>query len=204
MKSGGENGIIEVVVKYLTKAVIILSNKTNVTTAKLLYSAMFLALALLLPFLTAQIPQIGSKLCPMHLPVILCGFICGPFWGAAVGITAPILRSVIFSVPVLVPNAIAMAAELAVYAFVAGTLFKKLNKNIFYIYVDLLAAMISGRLVWGAAEFILIFAGLAEGQIGFELIWAQTVLQSIPAIILQLVVIPLTVNVLKKNKLLLK
>ena len=36
---------------------------------KLVYAAMCLALALVLPFLTGQIPQIGSALCPMHLPV---------------------------------------------------------------------------------------------------------------------------------------
>ena len=43
---------------------------------KLTYSAVFLALALVLPFLTGQIPQIGSMLSPMHLPVMLCGACC--------------------------------------------------------------------------------------------------------------------------------
>ena len=33
--------------------------------------AAFLALALMLPFLTGQIPQIGSMLSPMHIPVLL-------------------------------------------------------------------------------------------------------------------------------------
>ena len=49
-----------------------LSNTRTLTLA-----AMFLALAFVLPFLTGQIPQIGSMLCPMHIPVLLCGFICG-------------------------------------------------------------------------------------------------------------------------------
>lgn len=44
---------------------------------KLTLSAMFLALAFVMPFLTGQIPQIGSMLCPMHIPVLLCGFFCG-------------------------------------------------------------------------------------------------------------------------------
>ena len=43
-------------------------------TGRLSASAMCLALCLVLPFLTGQIPQIGSALCPMHLPVLLCGF----------------------------------------------------------------------------------------------------------------------------------
>lgn len=33
---------------------------------KLTYAALFLALAMVLPFLTGQIPQIGKSLCPMH------------------------------------------------------------------------------------------------------------------------------------------
>ena len=50
---------------------------------KMVFSAMFLAIALLLPFLTGQVPQIGGMLCPMHLPVLLCGFVCGPLgWSA--------------------------------------------------------------------------------------------------------------------------
>ena len=44
---------------------------------KLAYAAMSLALALTLPFVTGQIPEIGKMLCPMHIPVLLCGFLCG-------------------------------------------------------------------------------------------------------------------------------
>ena len=46
----------------------------NIALARLLYSSMFLALGLLLPFLTMQIPTFGSALCPMHFAVLLCGF----------------------------------------------------------------------------------------------------------------------------------
>ena len=41
---------------------------------RLVYASLFLALALVLPFLTGQIPQIGAMLTPMHFPVLLCGF----------------------------------------------------------------------------------------------------------------------------------
>lgn len=66
---------------------------TRLTTSpgirKLTYSALFTALALVLPFLTGQIPEIGSMLCPMHIPTLLCGFICGWPWGLAVGFVSP-------------------------------------------------------------------------------------------------------------------
>lgn len=37
-------------------------------------SALFLAIGIILPFITMQIPRIGNMLLPMHIPVILCGF----------------------------------------------------------------------------------------------------------------------------------
>ena len=70
-----------------------------VRVLKLTYSALYLAIALVLPFLTGQIPQIGSMLCPMHIPALLCGFMCGWPWGLAVGFISPLLRSMIFGMP---------------------------------------------------------------------------------------------------------
>ena len=61
----------------------------NITVRTVVFAAAFLALALMLPFLTGQIPQIGSMLSPMHIPVLLCGFVCGWPWGLAVGVVAP-------------------------------------------------------------------------------------------------------------------
>lgn len=176
----------------------------NVALARLLYSSMFLALGLLLPILTAQIKPFGAALSPMHLPILLCGFICGPTWGMAVGAVTPILRSMMFGAPSpLVPTALAMAFELAAYGFIAGILYKKLQKNIFLTYLALLTAMVGGRLVWGLVMFVLIFAGYEAGEIGFSLIWTRTVLNCIPGIILQLVAIPPVITVLRKNRLML-
>ena len=67
----------------------------------LILSAMFLAIAIVLPFLTGQIPQIGKALCPMHIPVLLCGFLCGPWYGLAIGLVGPLLRFFLFGAPPL-------------------------------------------------------------------------------------------------------
>ena len=101
---------------------------------KLAVSAMMLALALVLPFLTGQIPQVGKMLCPMHFPVLLCGFFCGPWLGAAVGFCAPLLRSFIFGVPHLVPDAVAMCFELAVYGAMAGLLYSRLPRRRIFVF----------------------------------------------------------------------
>ena len=85
---------------------------------KLTYSALCLALAMVLPFLTGQVPEIGSMLCPMHIPALLCGFLCGWPWGLAVGFLSPLLRSMFGMPPIWV--AIPMAFEMATYGAVSG------------------------------------------------------------------------------------
>ncbi len=163
-------------------------------------AAMFLALAFVLPFLTGQIQQIGNMLCPMHIPVILCGFVCGGPWGLAVGFTAPILRSLTLGMPQLYPAAFAMSFELAVYGLMSGVLYRVFPKKKGYIYCSLIISMIIGRLVWGAVQFACM--GLDASKFGFAAFWAGAVANAVPGIILQLVLIPVVVMLLEKTKLL--
>ena len=163
---------------------------------KLTLSAMFLALAFVMPFLTGQIPQIGSMLCPMHIPVLLCGFFCGAPWGLVVGFVAPILRSFILGMPPLFPTAFCMAFELATYGFIAGWLYNKLPNKKVNVYVSLLGAMIIGRLVWGIIMFCCI--GFDASKFGLNAFFAGTVLNAVPGIIIQIVLIPVLVITLGK------
>lgn len=163
---------------------------------KMVYSALLLALALVLPFLTGQIPQIGAMLCPMHFPVLLCGFVCGWPWGLAVGFLAPVLRSVIFGMPPMMPTALAMAFELATYGAVSGLLFRLLPDFRGRIYVSLIAAMVAGRLIWGGAQYILM--GLKGGTLKEGWFLAGAVTGSVPGIVLQIVLVPALVIVLAK------
>ena len=163
---------------------------------KMVLAALFLAVALVLPFLTGQIPEVGSMLCPMHIPALLCGFFCGWPWGVAVGLIAPVLRSVLFGMPPMFPVAICMSFELAAYGAVSGWLYAKLPKKKISIYGALLSAMVIGRLVWGAARFIC--TGLDASAFGISAFWAGAVATAIPGIIVQIVLIPLLVMALEK------
>ena len=51
--------------------------KKQMTVRKTVLAALFLAIGLILPFITMQIPAVGKMLCPMHIPVLLCGYILG-------------------------------------------------------------------------------------------------------------------------------
>ncbi len=172
--------------------------KRKNSLVNLAFAAMFIALAFVMPFLTGQIQQIGNMLCPMHIPVILCGFICGGPWGLAVGFIAPFLRSVVMGMPPMYPVAFAMAFELAAYGFLSGVLYRVLPKKKGYIYCSLIFSMIAGRLVWGAVQFACM--GFDASKFGFAAFWAGAVTNAIPGIILQIILIPVIVMISEKIK----
>lgn len=172
--------------------------KTNLL--KMILAALFLALAFVMPFLTGQIPEIGSMLCPLHIPVLLCGFVCGPVWGIAVGFIAPLLRSLTLGMPPLFPTAVCMAFELAAYGAVTGLMHKFLPKKKPYIYCSLISAMIIGRIIWGVA--MLICMGIKGNGFTFTAFIAGAFTNAIPGIIVQIVLIPILVMFLDNPKVL--
>lgn len=158
-------------------------------TKNLTLSAMFLALGLVLPLLTGQIPQIGSMLLPMHLPVFLCGLICGWQYGGVIGFVTPLLRYVIFGMPVLYPTGLAMSLELMTYGIVAGLLYAISKwQCVVALYRCLIIAMLAGRAVWGVTEVILL--GLSGDSFTWQAFFAGAFLNAVPGIILQLILIP--------------
>lgn len=162
-------------------------------------ASMMLAIAYILPFFTGNIPQIGSMLLPMHLPVLMCGFLCGAPWGGAVGLLAPLMRSFIVGTPVFFPSAAAMALELATYGLVSGFLYRRLPKNLVGIFISLLGAMVCGRVVWGIARAVMTLAGNSTFSVAAFV--AGSVTTAIPGILLQLVAIPVLVLSLQKARL---
>ena len=174
--------------------------KHNTKLLKMVLSAFFLALSYVMPFLTGQIPEIGSMLCPMHIPVLLCGFLCGWQWGMTVGFIAPLFRSLTLGMPPLFPVAICMAFELAAYGAVSGLMHKYLPKKKPYIYLSLLAAMLAGRFIWGAAMFVAL--SIDGGAFTLSAFFAGAITNAVPGIIVQLVIIPVAVMILDNPKIL--
>ena len=169
---------------------------SSLQVRKLTYAALYLAIAMALPFVTGQIPEIGSMLCPMHIPALLCGFMCGWPWGLAVGFIAPLLRSVVFGMPAMFPGAVAMAFELAVYGGTAGILYRLLPRKKWAVYAVLVLSMIAGRIVWGIARLIL--AGLSGNSFTWALFIAGAITNAIPGIIMHLILIPVLVIVMDR------
>nr|WP_297171586.1 ECF transporter S component [uncultured Agathobaculum sp.] len=166
-------------------------------TKNLVLAALFVALGLVLPFFTGQIPQIGGMLLPMHLPVLICGLLCGWQYGAVVGLILPMLRYFLFGMPPVL-TAIAMSFEMLAYGLVVGLLYSRSRfKCIFSLYRSLITAMVAGRLVWGAVRVIL--TGVAGEPFTWQLFISGALLTAIPGIILQLVFIPALMVALDKT-----
>jgi len=179
---------------------------------KISLAGILLALGLVLPFLTGQLPDIGNMLLPLHLPVLIAGFSLGGGYGMLVGAMLPLLRSLLFGMPALFPKAVTYAFELATYGLVSGFLYSLLTKfatrvkkysmiyEVFAVYLSLLCAMLSGRVVFGIVTLIIF--SLSGSAVSLEYIITETVFLAIPGIILQLIAIPLLVLTLRRAKLL--
>lgn len=169
-------------------------NKFNIK--KLVMAGVCLALCFILPFLSGQVPAIGNKLSPMHIPVLICGFICGWQYGAVIGFIAPLLRYLLFGMPPIMPTGLCMAFELAAYGAFAGIFYKLLKKTVANVYLSLLLAMLLGRFVWGLAALIVYrFAAI---DFSFNIFLTAAFLNAVPGIICHILLVPAIVLGLKQ------
>ena len=68
-------------------------------TKKMVITALCMAIGIILPITLHAIPNAGSILLPMHIPVLLCGLICGPVYGVICGVMTPFLSSLLTGMP---------------------------------------------------------------------------------------------------------
>ncbi len=161
---------------------------------KMVLTALFIALGLVLPMLTHLIPNIGFILLPMHLPILLCGFIVGPRYGAMAGFAVVFLSSFLTGMPPLYPVAVYMAFELTAYGFLTGFLAKWLPT-----IPALLGAMLGGRIVLAIAQLILF--GMTAKPFALQAFMMSSFVTVWPGILLQLVLVPVIILALKRAKL---
>jgi len=167
-------------------------------TKKLVLAALFVALGIVLPMAFHSIPDAGRILLPMHISILLCGIICGFPYGLACGIIVPILSSLLTGMP---PFAIlpSMLFELAAYGTVVSLLMRlKPVKNTYAkIYISLIGAMISGRVLYGILNALIFSAG----KYSMTAWLTSAFVTSLPGIAIQIVLIPTIIIVLQKAKL---
>ena len=167
---------------------------------KAVAAAMCAAMCVVLPVMLHALPNAGSALCPMHIPVLLCGFICGWAYGLLCGLAGPLLSSFITGMPSMGTLPV-MASELMAYGAAAGIMMRLVRTKITYIdlYISLLTAMVAGRVLAGVMS-ALIFLG--SGVSYSMSLWAASYfITSLPGIVIHLTVLPGIVLALEKSRL---
>ena len=166
---------------------------------KLVLAALCAALCIVLPMAFHTVPNAGSIFLPMHIPVLLCGFVCGWPYGLACGVLGPLLSSLTTGMP---PAAIlpSMVCELAVYGLVTGFLFPRIKtgRRAADIYLTLLTAMVCGRILYGVLNALIFRAGAYS----MELWLSAALTTALPGIVIQLIVVPVILLALEKSRLL--
>ncbi|MBR2048421.1 MAG: ECF transporter S component [Oscillospiraceae bacterium] len=153
---------------------------------QLTLSALCTALCVVLPIAFHIIPNAGSVLLPMHIPVLLCGLVCGWQSGLLCGVLGPILSSVLTGMP---PAAIlpGMIVELGIYGCVSGLMMERIRTGSLYadLYISLPTAMLAGRVLSGIAKALIFAPGTSFAA------WATaSFVTALPGISVQLVVLP--------------
>lgn len=165
------------------------------TTINMILSALFIALGIVLPMAFHSLGMAGTIFLPMHIPVLLCGFICGWRYGVLAGIITPLLSSIFTGMPPLYPVGVSMCIELATYGGIAGFLSSKTST-----IVSLIGAMLVGRVAAALANIVLL--SLAGNSFVLQAFLTSTFVTALPGILIQLILIPAIMLGLKKSNIL--
>ena len=164
---------------------------------KLSVSGLLIATGLLLPWVFHLVggETTGTLFLPMHLPVLLGGFLLGPLFGCAVGILTPLLSGLLTGMPAAAVLPF-MTVELAVYGLAAGGFYQRCRLP---SLVSLLLAQLAGRLV--KALVLLALTGVFGLHVPAPLTVLTAVGAGLPGLALQWVALPLLLAALRRGHL---
>ncbi|MBQ8787810.1 MAG: ECF transporter S component [Oscillospiraceae bacterium] len=135
---------------------------------------------------------VGSALLPMHIPVIIAGFVGGPAVGLIAGVLSPLASFAISSMPAaaLLPF---MVIELGAYGLAAGLI----SKAKFNAFAKLIVVQLAGRAARALAILTAVYV------LGNTALSAASIVEFITAglfgIILQWAFIPFAVNKIEEK-----
>jgi len=169
----------------------------NLKLSTILKTAMLVALGIVLPMAFHVFGWSGRVFLPMHVPVLLAGFLLGPIPGVIAGASTPLLSSVLTGMPPFapVPIALQMSVELAVFGLLSGIFYHVLKMHVF---LSLLLTLIGGRLAFGLVS-LAIFPLLGLRAVPLTAIFGASLITGLPGLVLQIVAVPAIVFALKRN-----
>lgn len=182
---------VSISIIYNTKNCVKIGEKMN-KTKEIVLSGLLLASGIILPMIFHMFSLTGPIALPMHIPVLIGGFLLSPPLALLLGITTPIISGLLTGMPVMFPMAIIMALELGIYGLTASLAARKFKLSIF---PALIISMIAGRIAAGLTVTLLVqLFGLKMNP----LIFIQgAIITGIPGIIIQLIFIPALIHAIK-------
>ena len=164
------------------------------STTNIVMSGLLIAIGVIVPSIFHTAGIAGNIFLPMHIPVLLGGFLLSPIYALLVGMLTPILNNLLTGMPPLFPMTLIMVFELGVYGFVASYLYKRLRVP---VILSLLISMIVGRIVSGVVVYILTMA-FSTVKMDPLLFVKGGVITGIPGIIIQIVLIPMLMHAINR------
>ncbi len=163
------------------------------TLRSMIVSAMMVALAVVLPMAFHTV-GLGSKFLPMFLPLLLNGFLSSWPWATLAAVIAPWISAVLTGMPPIYPPvALVMSCEGAVLAGVASVLYRAFHSR---VWPALLCAIILSR----ATSFLLTWLFASKFRLPGGLAAGAMILEGLPGVVLQVVLIPIVLKSLHQRK----
>lgn len=163
-------------------------------TRDLVIAGLILSIGIILPSIFHLTGVNGAVFLPMHIPVLMSGFILGPYLGAIIGFLTPILNYAITGMPPQ-PVLWLMLVELYLYGLVSGILYKKLNMK---LILSLIISMIVGR-IGSSLALILLGKGFGIPMPPLNIYLYGISFTALPGIAIQIILIPTLMKIYNKN-----
>lgn len=157
---------------------------------RIVIAGLLLAIGVIIPYIFHSTGIPGTVFLPMHITVLLGGFLLPPSLAFFLGVLTPLLNSLISGMPVFFPMALIMMVELGFYGLITSLLYRRMKVP---SVVTLIISMIVGRIMAGVMVFLLaiLFSGeLAPAFLDPVAFIVTAVTTGLPGIIIQLILIP--------------
>lgn len=164
-------------------------NKRNYSR-RIVIAGLLLAIGVIIPYIFHMSGISGTIFLPMHIPVLLGGFLLPPHLAFTLGVLTPLLNTLISGMPPMFPMAIIMMFELGFYGLITSLLYRKFRIP---SIISLLISMVVGRIIAGAVVFVMAIVfteSLPPAFLDPMNFIIGGVATGLPGIIIQLVLIP--------------
>lgn len=161
---------------------------------QLVRAAMLCAIGLALPFCFHGIKDAGSIFLPMHIPILIGGFLLKPKYAVAVGILTPVLSNLFTGMPPF-PFLYVMVLELATYGLTISILY---NTRKLGLYSSLIIGMIFGRIINIAGTYSIMHMIMGK-PFKLNMVVTGLLIKGMPGIIIQIILIPIVIMALQKS-----